>query len=139
MAGTLLRQRTRERLLNLTRAELDPVALRLEVVDELSRAVGFAFWCWTLVDPDTRVPTGGMSEALPFLPDFPRYISLAERVPETDLEAYQVAAGAEMLKAQERRLSELRASGIHATEVVPNELAAEIINQYLDVKARHLL
>ena len=65
--------------------------------------------------------------------------ALAERVPETDLEAYQVAAGAEMLKAQERRLSELRASGIHATEVVPNELAAEIINQYLDVKARHLL
>jgi hypothetical protein len=44
-----------------------------------------------------------------------------------------------MLKAQERRLSELRTSGIHATEVVPNELAAEIINQYLDVKARHLL
>jgi uncharacterized protein (DUF58 family) len=72
------------------------------------------------------------------LKDLP-LLALAERVPETDLEAYQVAAAAEMLKAQERRLSELRASGIHATEVVPNELAAEIINQYLDVKARHLL
>ena len=27
----------------------------------------------------------------------------------------------------------------HATEVVPNVLAAEVINHYLDVKARHLL
>jgi uncharacterized protein (DUF58 family) len=66
-------------------------------------------------------------------------LALAERVPGTDLEAYQMAAASEMLQAQERRLSGLRASGIHATEVVPNELAASIINQYLDVKARHLL
>ena len=66
-------------------------------------------------------------------------VGLAERVPETDVEAYQVAAATEMLGAQERRLSALRASGIHATEVVPNELAAEVINHYLDVKARHLL
>jgi uncharacterized protein (DUF58 family) len=72
------------------------------------------------------------------LKDLP-LLALAERVPETDIDAYQVGAAAEMLRAQERRLSELRASGIHATEVVPNELAAEIINQYLDVKARHLL
>jgi uncharacterized protein (DUF58 family) len=72
------------------------------------------------------------------LKDLP-LLALAERVPSTDVQAYQVAAAAEMLKAQERRLSGLRASGIHATEVVPNELAAEVINQYLDVKARQLL
>ena len=72
------------------------------------------------------------------LKDLP-LVGLAERVPQTDVEAYQVAAAAEMLGAQERRLSGVRAAGIHATEVVPNELAAEVINQYLDVKARHLL
>jgi uncharacterized protein (DUF58 family) len=66
-------------------------------------------------------------------------VGLAQRVPQTNVEAYQVAAATEMLGAQERRLSALRASGIHATEVIPNELAAEVINQYLDVKARHLL
>ncbi len=66
-------------------------------------------------------------------------VELAERVPVTDLEAYEVAAATEMLSAQERRLAALRASGIHATEVMPNELAASIINHYLDVKARHLL
>ena len=66
-------------------------------------------------------------------------VGLAGRVPETDVEAYQVAAAAEMLGRQERRLLAVRAAGIHATEVVPNELAAEVINQYLDVKARHLL
>ncbi len=72
------------------------------------------------------------------LKDLP-LVGLAEQMPDTDLKAYQVAAATEMLAAQERRLLGLRASGIHATEVVPNELAAEVINQYLDVKARHLL
>lgn len=72
------------------------------------------------------------------LKDLP-LLELAERSPRTDLQAYEVAAATEMLGAQERRLAALRASGIHATEVVPNELAAEVINQYLDVKARHLL
>ena len=66
-------------------------------------------------------------------------VNLAERVPQSDVEAYQVAAATEMLGAQERRLAGLSALGIHATEVVGNELAAEVINQYLDVKARHLL
>jgi uncharacterized protein (DUF58 family) len=66
-------------------------------------------------------------------------VKLAEKVPATDLEAYEVAAATEMLSAQERRLAALRVSGIHATEVMPNELAASIINHYLDVKARHLL
>jgi uncharacterized protein (DUF58 family) len=65
--------------------------------------------------------------------------ALSETLPANDVEAYQVAAAVEMLNAQERRLSALRAAGIHATEVVPNELAAAVINQYLDVKARHLL
>ncbi len=72
------------------------------------------------------------------LKDLP-LLDLAGRVPGTDVEAYQVAAATDMLRAQERRLSGLRAAGIHATEVVPNELAAQVINQYLDVKARHLL
>jgi uncharacterized protein (DUF58 family) len=72
------------------------------------------------------------------LKDLP-LVGLAEREPTTDLEAFHVAAATEMLAAQERRLASLRASGIHATEVVPNELASQMINQYLDIKARHLL
>ena len=72
------------------------------------------------------------------LKDLP-LLELATAVPHSAADAYRVAAAAEMLAAQERRLTSLRASGIHAVEVVPNELAAEVINQYLDVKARHLL
>jgi uncharacterized protein (DUF58 family) len=72
------------------------------------------------------------------LKDLP-LVALAEKLPASEVEAYQVAAAVEMLNAQERRLSALRAAGIHATEVVPSELAAEVINQYLDAKARHLL
>ncbi len=73
-----------------------------------------------------------------FLRDLP-LLNLAEQVPSTDLEAYQVAAAAEMLASQDRRIAELRSTGIHVTEVTPNELAAVVINQYLDIKARHLL
>ena len=87
MNGESRRQRSRERLLRVAAAALDPIELRLEVVAELHRAIGFAYWCWTLVDPATLVPTGGMAEHLPFAPDFPRYITLVER--EADVNSYR--------------------------------------------------
>jgi uncharacterized protein (DUF58 family) len=73
---------------------------------------------------------------------FLRDVSLADlaaRVPDTDVEAYRVAAAAEMMATQARRVAELRDSGILVLETPPNELSAELINQYLDLKARHLL
>ncbi|HSF18476.1 MAG TPA: DUF58 domain-containing protein [Vicinamibacteria bacterium] len=75
---------------------------------------------------------------LVLLKDIP-LIEVAERIPRTDLEAYRAAAATEMLNAQERRIAALRTSGIHVTEVVPGELTAAAINQYLDVKSRQLL
>src|SRR5262245_24923420 len=90
MRGETLRQRGRERLLRLCAAELDPDEFRLEVVAELQRAVGFAHWCWPLVDPATLVPAGGMAEQLPLLPVFDRYIALVERV--ADVNDYRTLA-----------------------------------------------
>jgi len=65
--------------------------------------------------------------------------NLANRVPEDNVESFQVAAAAELLAAQARRVAELRDSGVLVAEVLPNELSAALINQYLDLKARHLL
>src|SRR5579884_901807 len=87
MQGEAQRQRSRERLLRLVQAPLDPDELRLEVVVELRRAIGFAHWCWALVDPASLISTGGMSEQLPFGPDFARYITLVERV--ADVNSYR--------------------------------------------------
>jgi uncharacterized protein (DUF58 family) len=64
---------------------------------------------------------------------------LANRVPRDDVDAFQVSAAAEMMAAQARRIAELRSSGILVLETLPNELSSELINQYLDLKARHLL
>ena len=90
MRGETRRQRSHERLLRLARATLDPDDLRREVVAELRRSVGFAYWCWTLVDPASHLSTGGMAEELPLLPVFDRYIALAERV--ADVNSYDALA-----------------------------------------------
>ena len=65
--------------------------------------------------------------------------SLATRVPETDVEAFQSAAAAELLTAVERRTSTLKEYGILTISTLPDTLTADVINGYLDVKARHLL
>lgn len=77
-----------------------------------------------------------------FLVVFLRDVALAEmadRIPLGPIESFQVAAAAEMLAAQARRVAALRDGGILVLEALPSELSAGLINQYLDLKARHLL
>jgi hypothetical protein len=80
-------QRSREQLLRLCAAELDPDELRFEIVAELRRAIGFAFWCWPLVDPVSLIPTGGLCEHPVLMPVFGRYMTLVEREPD-DINSY---------------------------------------------------
>lgn len=65
--------------------------------------------------------------------------ALAAREPASDLEAFRTAAAAEILAAQDRIVRRLRDWGVLVVETTPGELSAVVINQYLDVKARHLL
>jgi len=64
---------------------------------------------------------------------------LADRIPESDVEAFQIGAAAELLTAQTRKIAELRDAGVLVLEVLPDDLSSELINRYLDLKARHLL
>ena len=64
---------------------------------------------------------------------------LAGQVPGNDLEAFRTAAAAEILAAQARMVRQLQQAGVLVVETLPTELAAVLINQYLDLKARHLL
>jgi uncharacterized protein (DUF58 family) len=52
---------------------------------------------------------------------------------------YQAAAAAALLNWRERAIAQLRFRGIMALDVFPDSLTAPLINQYLQVKARHLL
>ena len=64
---------------------------------------------------------------------------LANRVPHTDIDAFHVAAAAELITAQVHHIATLRESGAFVLETLPGQLSSEVINQYLDLKARHLL
>ncbi|QDU78762.1 hypothetical protein Pla110_04660 [Polystyrenella longa] len=62
-----------------------------------------------------------------------------EVVPENNLEAFQVAAAGEMIATQSKQLQRLRQSGLLVMESLPTQLSSRLINEYLDIKARHLL
>lgn len=73
---------------------------------------------------------------------FLRNVELFERlnqIPETDLQAFQVAAAADMLGTQTLQIASLQASGLMVLDVLPDELTGNLVSRYLDIKARHLL
>ncbi len=73
---------------------------------------------------------------------FLRNVPLYERVnavPDTDVEAFQIAAAAEMVTSQRTQIAELQEQGQYAIESLPEDLSADLISQYLEIKARHLL
>lgn len=73
---------------------------------------------------------------------FLQNVPLLERlntIPETDLEAFQVAAAAEVVARQETQIATLRKTGLLVIDTSPEGLSAQVISRYLDVKARHLL
>ena len=73
---------------------------------------------------------------------FLRNAPLHERVtsfPRNDLEAFQVAAAAEMVASQTLQIAELEKSGLLVIDALPEQLSSHLVSRYLDVKARHLL
>lgn len=76
------------------------------------------------------------------LGSFLRNVPLYERVnavPTTDVDAFQIAAAAEMLHAQTVQIAELQKSNLLVLDTLPEDLSASLISRYLDIKARHLL
>jgi uncharacterized protein (DUF58 family) len=73
-----------------------------------------------------------------FLKD-PAMSQLANRVPTGDIEAFQVAGAAEMQAAHTRQVAKLREAGVLVVETLPEHLTADVINQYLEVKARQMM
>ena len=59
------------------------------------------------------------------------------RTPDSDI--YQAGAAAEILNWRHRVLKELAAHGSLTLDAFPEDLTAPLINQYLEIKARHLL
>ena len=73
-----------------------------------------------------------------FLRD-PDIFALADTAPDSGLGLYKGAAAASLLTWRERALSSLRLRGVLTLDTFPSELTAPLVNQYLQIKARHLL
>jgi hypothetical protein len=56
-----------------------------------------------------------------------------------DTALYQAAAAAEIICWRHQVLTDLQHQGVLALDLFPEEMTAPLVNQYLDVKARHLL
>lgn len=52
---------------------------------------------------------------------------------------YEAAAAVDVLNWRQQVISDLRHQGVLALDVFPEQLTSEMINQYLEIKARHLL
>ena len=65
--------------------------------------------------------------------------ALADSAPESGPGLYKSAAAAALLNWRERAIAGLRLRGVLTLDAFPDELTAPLINQYLQIKARHLL
>jgi hypothetical protein len=65
--------------------------------------------------------------------------NLADRAPDRGPGLYSGAVAASMLTWRERVIAGLRLKGALTLDVFPDDLTAPLINQYLQIKARHLL
>ncbi|MEO8494499.1 MAG: DUF58 domain-containing protein [Planctomycetota bacterium] len=61
------------------------------------------------------------------------------RFPATDRKLFRAAAAAEILTWRHQVLTDLEHRGVLALDVFPEDMTAPLVNQYLDIKARHLL
>jgi len=68
-----------------------------------------------------------------------RLFDKADKRPEGRLEVFQAAAAAEILSWRNQVLVDLTHSGVLALDVFPEDMTAPLVNQYLQIKARHLL
>ncbi len=65
--------------------------------------------------------------------------AMADRIPDTDLDAYHTAAAAQVLTGQSHEAASLREAGIMLIDTPPNLLTERLINEYLSIKARNLM
>lgn len=73
---------------------------------------------------------------------FLRNVPLQERmnaIPETDREAFQIAAAADIVATQTTQIAALQKSGLLILNTLPENLSVNLISRYLDIKARQLL
>lgn len=101
----------------------------------------------TFVTDELQLKVIGESLRLKSLPWLPLCVllqdtalrTLADRIPDTDLDVCHTAAAAQILSGQTREAALLRESGVMLIDTPPELLSERLINEYLSIKARNLM
>ncbi len=99
-----------------------------------------------LVDPDSSAQ---ILDAVPMLADShrvvcvtvsdPNILAAAQSVPGDSAGVYQKAVAVQVLQERRAAISVLKRRGVWTIDSPPEELSADLINHYLDLKARSLI
>ncbi len=99
-----------------------------------------------LVDPDSSAQ---ILDAVPMLSDShrvvcvtvsdPNILAAANSVPEDSACVYQKAVAVQVLQERRAAISVLKRRGVWTIDSPPEDLSADLINHYLDLKARSLI
>jgi uncharacterized protein (DUF58 family) len=68
-----------------------------------------------------------------------RLFDAADAVDPAGARLYRAAAAAEILTWRHQVLADLERQGVLSLDVFPEDMTAPLVNQYLEIKARHLL
>ncbi len=99
-----------------------------------------------LVDPDSSAQ---ILDAVPMLSDShrvvcvtvsdPNILAAANSIPEDSAGVYQKAVAVQVLQERRAAISVLKRRGVWTVDSPPEDLSADLINHYLDLKARSLI
>jgi len=99
-----------------------------------------------LVDPDSSAQ---ILDAVPMLADMhrlvcvtvsdPNILQAAKGVPEDGAQVYQKAVAQQVLQERRAAISILKRRGVWTIDSPPEDLSADLINHYLDLKSRSLI
>lgn len=99
-----------------------------------------------LVDPESSIQ---ILDAVPMLEERhrvvcvtvsdPHIIAAAKKVPDNSGEVYAKAVALQVLQERRQAINALRRRGVWTIDSPPEDLSADLINHYLDLKARSLI
>lgn len=121
-------------------------SLALEYLSRMQRKRALVILI-TFVTDQVQLNIIGESLQLKSLPYLPMCVLLqdvglremADRVPETDLDAFHTAAAAQMLTGQAHQVAKMRENGVLMVDTPPDLLTERLINEYLMIKMRNLM
>ena len=99
-----------------------------------------------LVDPDS---SASILDAVPMLEERhrvvcvtvsdPNIVAAANKVPETSAEVYAKAVAMQVLQERRQAITALKRRGVWTIDSPPEDLSADLINHYLDLKSRSMI